>query len=104
MRLPEEIELVCYRACQEALHNISKHARPTTVDVELSVSDDNIQLNISDNGCGFDAAKRRNNGHWGIGLLGIKERATALGGTATIDSSTDNGTRISIVLPLAAKE
>jgi two-component system sensor histidine kinase UhpB len=104
VRLPEEIELVCYRACQEALHNISKHARPTIVDVALTVSDDNLQLIVSDNGCGFDPAHRRSNGHWGIGLLGIQERATALGVSDTIESSTGKGTRITVVLPLAAKE
>ena len=102
-RLPEEIELVCYRVCQEALHNISKHACPTIVDVALTFSGDHLKLNISDNGRGFDAAKRRSKEHWGIGLLGIKERAKGLGGTATIESSPDNGTRISVELPLAAK-
>jgi two-component system sensor histidine kinase UhpB len=103
IRLPEQIELVCYRVCQEALNNISKHACPTIVDVALTFSDDHLKLNISDNGRGFDSAKHRSKQRWGIGLLGIKERATGLGGTATIESSPGNGTRISVELPLAAE-
>ena len=104
MRLPAEIELICYRVCQEALNNISKYAEPTTVNVSLTVSDDTVQLLIEDNGCGFDPSQRRSKGHWGIGLLGIHERATAIGGSAKIVSSVGNGTIISVDLPRHLKE
>lgn len=104
MRLPAEIELICYRVCQEALNNISKHANPTTVDIALTAGDDTVELEIKDNGCGFDPSQRKSKGHWGIGLLGIHERATALGGSAEIKSSIGNGTVISVVLPRHPKE
>ena len=98
---PAEIELICYRISQEALHNISRHAQPTTVDVTLSLTDDNVLLTISDDGTGFDPTEHQNNSHWGIGMLGIYERAAAIGGSATIESSIGSGTCISVTLPRA---
>ena len=104
MRLPGDVELVCYRICQESLHNISKHAHPTSVVVDLNVCADKVELNISDNGCGFDPSRRKSNSHWGFGLLGIYERAAAIGGVATIESSVGKGTRVSVTLPRDPKE
>jgi len=104
MRLPGEVELTCYRICQEALHNISKHAHPTSVAVELDVCADKVELNISDNGRGFDPARRKSNSHWGLGLLGIHERAAAIGGVAAIESAVGKGTRVSVTLPRDPKE
>jgi len=104
MRLPTEVELICYRICQEALHNITKHASPTMVNVAFTVKADNVQLSIIDNGCGFDPTLRKESGHWGIGLLGMHERAAAINGTATIESSVGNGTRILVSLPIDTEE
>ena len=104
MRLPAEIELICYRVCQEALNNISKHAHPTTVNVSLTVNNDTVHLSIKDNGQGFDPNQRRSKGHWGIGLLGIHERATAIGGSASIESSVGVGPIVSVDLPRHLKE
>ncbi len=104
MRLPGEVELACYRICQEALHNIAKHAHPTSVTLDLNVCADKVELNISDNGCGFDPSQRKSKSRWGLGLLGIYERAAAIGGVAAIESSVGKGTHVSVTLPREPKE
>jgi len=98
-RLAPEIELICYRVCQEALHNIAKHARPSEVTVALKIDADNVQLTVRDNGEGFEPARCRNHSHWGIGLLGMQERAAAVGGYTQVTSAAGNGTTVSLTLP-----
>lgn len=99
-RLSPEKELVFYRICQESLSNVSKHASATDVTVDLEEYADKITLTIRDNGCGFnpeqtDIKKK----HWGMGLLGMNERATALTGNVTIESESGKGTTILATLP-----
>jgi two-component system sensor histidine kinase UhpB len=104
MRLPSEVELICYRIAQESLHNISKHAAPDNVRVTLNVDTARLLLTVTDDGCGFDPARRIVNKHWGIGLLGIHERAAAIDGSATIESTPGQGSVISVQLPLQIEE
>lgn len=104
MRLPSDIELICYRICQEALHNISKHAAPKNVQLELNINSESLSLSIKDDGCGFNPSRRVHTTHWGIGLLGIHERAAAFGGSAAIESSPGNGTNILVQMPCKAME
>lgn len=103
-RLAPQIELICYRVCQEALHNIAKHARPTKVAVTLDVGADVVQLTVRDNGEGFDPTRCRNRDHWGIGLLGMQERAAAVGGATQVTSSAGQGTTVSVTLPRVYEE
>jgi signal transduction histidine kinase len=70
----------------------------------LNVCADKVELNISDNGCGFDPSRRKSNKHWGLGLLGMHERAASIGGVAAIESSVGKGTRVSVTLPRDPKE
>jgi len=98
-RLAPELELICYRVCQEALHNVAKHARPTEVAVTLKIDIDNVQLTVHDNGEGFDATQCRSHRHWGIGLLGMQERAAAVGGYTQVTSAAGTGTTVSLMLP-----
>jgi len=103
-RLAPEIELICYRVCQEALHNVAKHARPTEVAVTLEVDADHVQLTVRDNGEGFDPTRCRSHGHWGIGLLGMQERAAALGGHTQVTSAAGIGTTVALTLPRVTGE
>ena len=100
-RLPAAIELTLYRILQEALKNVEKHARARHVTVRLTKPDGTVQLTINDDGIGFDpdhpARQRKKNG---LGLLGMRERATAAGGTLKIKSARHTGTEIEIRLPL----
>lgn len=100
-RLPAEYETVLFRITQEALTNIAKHARATRVIVTLTFSPAEIKLTVQDNGRGFNPQQtlKRNGRNAGWGLLGMRERASLIGGEASVESSPGQGTRIQIVVP-----
>jgi signal transduction histidine kinase len=85
-----------YRVVQEALHNCANHAHARKVRVVLSENSDHLTLSIEDDGIGFDPRRNR-----GLGMLGMQERATRLGGSFKVESSPGHGTRIRCDLPLA---
>jgi signal transduction histidine kinase len=95
-RLPVPVETNLYRIVQEALNNVLKHAKAKKVDVLLQRDRENISLIIEDDGKGFDPDQ---NGHRGLGLIGMNERAALLKGTCEIDSSMDGGTTIIVRVP-----
>ena len=101
-RLPADIELALYRIFQETLNNVEKHARAHHVAVSLKRPGAAVQMMIADDGGGFTperhTAKRKGQG--GLGLLGMHERATAVGGTLTIESRRRAGTTITVRIPL----
>jgi two-component system sensor histidine kinase UhpB len=92
--LSEAKTIHLYRILQESLNNISRHAQATQVRIKLHSTPNNLQLNISDNGVGFD-----DNTTQGFGLLGIRERIENLSGTIQITSQLGNGTEISAIIP-----
>lgn len=96
-RLPPELELRIYRVLQEALTNVLKHADAGRVAVTLSADDARAILTVEDDGKGLTLPE----GHRGLGLLGMQERAAAGGGKLTLDSSLLGGTRVMLVLPMA---
>ncbi|HXJ35609.1 MAG TPA: sensor histidine kinase [Candidatus Eisenbacteria bacterium] len=96
-RLPTEVETAVYRIVQEALTNVAKHARATSVRVSLTHETDGIHLDVSDNGIGYPRNGARPGGP-GLGLVSIRERVRALGGRVTLTS--DHGAQLSVVLPL----
>lgn len=99
--LPHEKEIAFYRICQEALNNIGKYAEASRVEVELQLNEERLLLSICDNGIGFNEdAVRRKPGGWGLGLLGMRERAAAVGGEMNIESSASEGTKIEVALSL----
>jgi signal transduction histidine kinase len=93
--LSEDQKTCIYRVVQEALNNVSKHAGAETVRITASVSSDEILLSVQDDGRGFDTAKQR-----GLGLLGIQERVTNLGGTVHVESEPGRGTLLAVSLPV----
>jgi signal transduction histidine kinase len=98
-RLPHEVETALYRAAQEALANAGQHANASWVRIVLQRDRQTVRLSVADDGCGFDVARAMAaGGH--LGLLTIRERAELLGGRAEIDSSPDEGTTVSLVIPL----
>ena len=97
-----EATTALYRVVQEALTNISRHARAETVLIGCTVSEGHIVLEIEDDGVGFDpsrVAKPRESGE-GLGLLGMRERLALLDGRLDVESETGRGTRVLAVLPL----
>ena len=95
--VPKEIALNIYRIAQEALRNISRHARATSVDIALLGRDDTLHLTIKDNGQGFDTQGKK---MAGLGLASMKERASLIGGDFSLQSWPGNGTVIQVTAPL----
>jgi PAS domain S-box-containing protein len=102
-RLPEELEITLFRVAQEALTNMRKHARTQWVRIELRRRDGEVYLEIQDFGRGFDlAALETLEGGPGerVGLAGMKERVSILGGELEIRSRPDAGVSIVATIPL----
>jgi signal transduction histidine kinase len=103
-RLTPEIEASAYRIVQEALTNVAKHARATSCRVFLQGLSNTILITIEDNGVGFDAAEAdRTGGRRGLGLIGIRERASQLRGTVRLESAPGKGTRLTVELPARSR-
>jgi signal transduction histidine kinase len=90
--LPGAIEDGLYRIANEALNNALKHASATSVTVRVEASDEQVEMEVQDNGQGFDVAAVREQG--GIGLSSMRERAEKLGGTLTVTSVPGTGTNV----------
>lgn len=89
-------ELTVYRLVQEALTNITKHARAGAVEVSLSSSDGQVQVSVHDDGAGFDMEAPRGSAH---GLLGMRYRLETEGGQMSMTSAPGKGTLIRADLP-----
>ncbi len=96
--VPLEVKQALNRIAQEALHNTAKHARATRVDLSLRESAGQFELEIADNGIGFDASQTFP-GH--LGLRSMRERAVSLGGHLEVSSVPGQGTRIRVTVPLS---
>ena len=99
--LPAHVALVAYRAAQEALTNISKHAQASRVQIDLSLAGGVLTLEVSDNGRGLvahDLAKSRS-----FGIRGLHERAGTVGGWVDM-SSGPGGTTLILSVPLAVQD
>ena len=103
--IPDEMRVALFRIYQETLTNIAKHAQATRVAVRFVKTPDQAVLEIQDNGTGFqvpnDWLALARQGH--LGLVGMRERAEALGGTLAIHSEPENGTLIRVEVPLDKK-
>jgi signal transduction histidine kinase len=96
-RLPLPVEDALYRIAQEALHNVVKHARATTVRIELARDGGEVVLRVVDDGVGFDPASVAD-GH--LGLAGMRSRAERIGARLTMRSAPGAGTEVAIVAPV----
>jgi len=102
VRVPPPIELTIYRILQEALTNVARHASAKHVHIALGMSESEVRLEITDDGCGFDAEAFLRNpplGH-GIGVLGMRERLATYGGQFVIQSRPGAGTAVRLSVPL----
>ena len=98
--LPEGVATCVYRVVQESLHNCEKHARARRVYISLrSAGDHWLGVEISDDGVGFDIRKPGSADSARLGILGMQERAAAVGGTLATISSPGLGTRIELRVP-----
>jgi len=101
-RLPAEVETGLYRIAQESLSNVVRHSGATRATLRLETGPGYAAVAVEDNGVGFeredtapDASER-----YGVGLLSMRERTAALGGTFRVESAVGRGTRVYVVIPL----
>ena len=94
-RLPAFLEAAVYFTCSEALANIAKHAHASTVTIEVARDDRTLRVVVADDGVGGASLAR------GSGLVGLKDRAEALGGRLTVTSPVGAGTIIQVLIPWA---
>jgi PAS domain S-box-containing protein len=93
-RLPERIEVTAYYVAAEALTNAAKHSQASAVHITVTAADGEVRLAISDDGVGgADDA--------GSGLIGLKDRVGAAGGTMAVESLPGKGTHLAVALPVA---
>lgn len=97
--LPDAHRLALYRAAQEALTNIQKHAGAQQAWLALIISEHSVTLLVSDDGCGIT----RDREHTGFGLHGLRERAEQLGGSLYVEPRSGGGTQLSFSLPLSGE-
>lgn len=103
-RLPPEHETVLFRVAQEALTNARRHAEATEVAIRLTQVDSVVELEIRDNGVGFDPKQPpRHEPGSGLGLPGMRERVGLVSGTLQIESAPGHGACIRVMLPLQGK-
>jgi signal transduction histidine kinase len=96
-RLHVDLEVTLLRAAQEAIANARRHAGASRVTLTLTYYPDEVSLDVIDDGCGFDPSEAATGG--GLGLIGMRERAEALGGRLTIESAPGEGTAVAVTLP-----
>lgn len=104
-RLPPDVELALYRIAQEGLSNVARHAQAKRAEVCLQFTDQEVRLIVRDDGRGFAApespAELAQVGHFG--LLGVQERAEAIGARLQIQSAAGAGTQLTVYLSRAAQ-
>jgi signal transduction histidine kinase len=101
--ISSEIETILYRIIQEALNNIAKHSGATRVALVLRHTADQVQAIIEDDGRGFDAhvAFQSGNGSNRLGLLGIQERLSTVGGNFKVESAPERGATLLVRIPIS---
>ena len=98
-RLPPLVEGVLYRAIQELVQNIVKHAQASVISLQIVRGTDELTVMVEDNGMGFDPVAVR--AHAGIGLANIETRLAYLGGQVYFDAAPGRGTVVTLTVPLA---
>ena len=97
--VPAPVEEELYHIARETLNNALKHAAETSVTVQLRRLDGRVQMEISNNGRSFDPILAREGG--GLGLTSMLERTEKLGGQLTISSAPDEGTKVTVEVPVS---
>jgi PAS domain S-box-containing protein len=97
--LPRDIASCLYRITQESFANVTKHARTSRVELELTCDGQAVTLSIHDGGVGFDLEQVRTQ-HLGLGLVNMRERVRSVHGRLDIQSQPGQGTHIVVQIPL----
>ncbi|WP_163538871.1 sensor histidine kinase [Gracilibacillus sp. YIM 98692] len=100
-RMESQYEVAVFRLIQESVQNALKHAEAQSINVILKITEDRIQVKITDDGKGFD---QKENKEHSFGIIGMKERMDMLGGTFQITTELDKGTTVYIDIPITQEE
>jgi PAS domain S-box-containing protein len=103
-RLLTDVETAVYRVVQEALTNAARHGRPSVVTVELSRRTRTLSGRVVDDGSGFDMKATLGRTSASLGLVGMRERLAALGGSLTVTSTPGHGTTVQFEVPLEERD
>ena len=95
-RYPKDVESAIYFEAVEAMANAVRHGGPSRIEVRLSDSDASLELQVTDDGTGFDI----NEAHDGVGLVNIRDRIEALGGEVRWTSARGKGTSVAAQIPI----
>jgi signal transduction histidine kinase len=101
-RLPAAVDLAAYRVVQESLTNVVRHARASRAEVTVRHTDGQVVVEVTDNGNGAGPASGRRDRRSGQGILGMRERARALGGSLEAGPRPGGGFRVQATLPVGA--
>jgi two-component system sensor histidine kinase DegS len=100
-RLSSELEHHLLRVVQEALNNIVKHAKASRAEVKLRYGETEIEVAISDDGCGFSPEQVKIGGLGHFGLRSLRSRVAKLGGVLDLNSVPGKGTTIRVTIPIS---
>jgi PAS domain S-box-containing protein len=102
--LAEDVRMGLFRIYQELLNNVVRHANASQVTVHFHIHETQAELEVADNGQGFEVPRRwvENVRHGHYGLVGLQERAEALGGSVKIRSTVGQGTNVKVIVPRPA--
>lgn len=101
-RPPADVETAVYRIVGEAVTNVAKHAEATGVQVTIDRVADGVRARVVDDGRGFSQQAAAPPDRQSFGILGMRERAAALGGSLRIDSQPGRGTTVEVIIPCAS--
>jgi len=93
-RLPQQVEVTTYYVVAELLTNAAKHAQASAIQVRVDAPDEVLSLSVTDDGMGGADPAR------GSGLIGVRDRVEAIGGTVSVHSPPGAGTRIHVEIPI----
>ena len=100
--LPAELQTALFRATQEAINNVGRHSRAENVLVQAVQDEGQIEVDVEDDGMGFDPAEvtEPSDKGRGLGILGMRERVEIFGGSVVVDSAPGRGTHVKLTVPI----
>ncbi|MBB3010049.1 PAS domain-containing sensor histidine kinase [Cupriavidus alkaliphilus] len=104
IEVSEQVAIAMFRIVQEALSNVVRHANATAVHIRVAHDQGRLELQVRDNGVGWDKMVEDDEPRKSLGLLGIRERARLLGGTVEVDSAPGQGFCLAIRIPYAKRD
>jgi two-component system, NarL family, sensor kinase len=106
-RLPRDVEIALFRVVQQSLSNVRQHSGSSSAKIQMQIESQQVSLTVSDHGTGIRDAIMSDEDEeptiltLGVGIAGMRERVRQLGGELQVESQTDQGTTVTVILPLA---